>query len=790
MPMGLYPLRVKILQSGNITHMVRTPDEEEVLRFPNVAGKMAPTTQVPPSPVTSHHRSDIPPEEEFTGGKEIERPDTYTAILTTPSSILPNRSVSFISSFEPTTTPVSPPQRPPYTVRVTNKWVEETLAKVKTVVDSILKSIGSARGNLEEKNSSKKRDGGNRGGEMGAKKSKVKRRGARRRYDEERKRRYRNNEEQGKTEVRRHITRREGIEIERLRKKSHQRSKKGKTQGNRRRTKRRKRQSAFDNSAEKKAGDKGEEKNSEGENTETLLNEHKSREKRKQQTRINALISTTKGNKNLPNNVMKNEEPNVSNGIVQEFSRFSAAWKDKVSLSASTPTRHIFEGFSVDERESIKSMMVKRDGGGVGLRERGKGFAIDTEEFRDSKDISALLSAVSQEEGVPRHRGGRHVRDNSDIVHSNSGSKDFSDENVFIPKRYSVLDSEEVYIGSHEKNIHMKNIVDSGDNNIVSLGASSAFSTKISSNVNSGKNENKAGSGSVAPAPKQAISSVTDLLFTVPNERVIRPAQNSQVQSEIKSTEKLIRTSLEDLLFRVPPVGSRQTQESPGLKTPTEAESTDATTTTSPYTTSLPRELISPDDTEVASVDIDTKVVTGGKQAEPKGFVKRGRKEEGSGGEVPHDTVYQRKNITEKRKKKEKGLESEEETDTEGQEEAGDLILRTACLPLGSIGRFKVEGVTYLVTGTGSGARAEDCWREVTNVVNRHIRLPAVNHTTLLATTAFYFVAASSNLIGELRLLVLNRKGIRGRRQGYEYIGWKSRHKRSEDTYTAEKHLK
>lgn len=49
-----------------------------------------------------------------------------------------------------------------------------------------------------------------------------------------------------------------------------------------------------------------------------------------------------------------------------------------------------------------------------------------------------------------------------------------------------------------------------------------------------------------------AISSVTDLLFTVPNLSIIKPIENSQVEGAIKSTEKLVRTSLTDLLYNVP----------------------------------------------------------------------------------------------------------------------------------------------------------------------------------------------------------------------------------------------
>ncbi|KAG0726696.1 Ectonucleoside triphosphate diphosphohydrolase 5 [Chionoecetes opilio] len=401
MPMGLYPLRVKILQSGNITRAVPTSEDDSRPRRPT--SETAPTTQSPPISVTQHHRSDIPPEEEYIGIDEVEDSSQYPGKLFTPSTIPQTHPTTAVPPSLPSTTQQPPPPpRPPYTtVRVTNKWVEETLAKVKTVVDSILKSIGSARS----------------------------------------------------------------------------------------------------------------------------------------------------------------------------------------------------------------------------------------------------------------------------------------------------------------------------------------------------KNDNNASGSNDAPASKQTISSVTDLLFTVPNERVIRPAQNSKVQSEIKSTEKLIRTSLEGLLFRVPPGGPSSTiKQSQEVKSRFRASGGDVvtptTTTASPDATTPHPEVTSPEDPPTG-VDVKT-IVTESEPAHRRSH-ERGKKIPGA--EAPHDTNNQRLNATENGSREPESAEEEEE------EEEGDLILRTACLPVGSIGRFKVEGVTYLVTGIGAGPGAEDCRREVTNVVNRHIRLPALNHTTLLATTAFYFVAASANLI-------------------------------------------
>lgn len=769
--MGLYPLRVKILQSGNITRLAPTPDEEETLEPQDITREVAPTTLAPPSPATPHHRSDIPPEEEFTVMNELESPNTYSGILPTSSST-PSSSPSPTVSFSvPSTTPSLPvPPRPPYTtVRVTNKWVEETLAKVKTVVDSILKSIGSARSNLDDKSSNKKvpdRDRANRDGEGNGRESIMERsKGAegghkegeeRNNKNEKRERgKKRNNEEQVKgRRARERGRKRKGIEIRKLdKKRSRERKRNGKSKGNRRRTKRRESKITSKSSADQKTYGREGERNGRGENTESARNEHNDRERRHHTRKRSGVISTPE-NKSFPNVDNKREKSEPSNNkLKQEMSRVSGYWEDNLSVAIPTPANLGFEG-SLVEKGHVPGAWAGRERGGKGRTGKGKISAIYSEGFREGDGLSVPLSAASREESLAGWRGGRRVRD-SDSLRSTEGSNDFSNDDVFTPKR--LLDSEEVRVGSREKFLPMDNNESSGNEN-VSLGTSGAFSTKISSNVDSGKNGDEAGSGNGAPAPKQTISSVTDLLFTVPNERVIRPAQNSQVQSEIKSTEKLIRTSLEDLLFRVPPVDSRHAQEEgPDLKTTGEAELPYSITTTTPVTTALPRELLSPDDTVAPSVDTDTKIVTDRKPAYREGLKKRRRQGVGTRGELPLDSVYQRKNDTEEITKETSSLENEEETEKESQEEAGDLILRTACLPVGSIGRFKVEGVTYLVTGMGAGAGAEDCWREVTNVVNRHIRLPALNHTTLLATTAFYFVAASANLIGELRLPLVRR---------------------------------
>ncbi|XP_068241410.1 uncharacterized protein [Palaemon carinicauda] len=241
-------------------------------------------------------------------------------------------------------------------------------------------------------------------------------------------------------------------------------------------------------------------------------------------------------------------------------------------------------------------------------------------------------------------------------------------------------------------------------------------------------------SNSSAPS-KKTLSSVTDLLFTVPNERVINPAEDSQVKSEIKSTEKLIRTSLEDLLFRVPANKQHPDSEVEG-----------SSLQDSNITEGHPQEDSSSDVSRTGSVtEHSTNTSPLEERKEPTLVTSRA------------PTINQKDAVSIQDPHK-NSIENEPPVPTsqaiENESLAGDssiqkldLILRTACLPVGSIGRFKVQDVTYLVTGLGPGSDGEDCWREVSNVVKTHIKLPSLNHTTLLATTAFYFVAANANLI-------------------------------------------
>ncbi|XP_047494671.1 uncharacterized protein LOC125042927 isoform X1 [Penaeus chinensis] len=127
-PMGIYPVRVRVLQTGNLTRIPLSPNE---------VGVESTTTPAPPTATTPRHRSDIPPEEEYTGGEED-----------VPSSPPPDKSASN-SAAQPT--PPAPPTPTSQTVTpihpraatmITSKWMEETLDKVKKVVDSVLRSIG------------------------------------------------------------------------------------------------------------------------------------------------------------------------------------------------------------------------------------------------------------------------------------------------------------------------------------------------------------------------------------------------------------------------------------------------------------------------------------------------------------------------------------------------------------------------------------------------------------------------------------------------------------------------
>ncbi|MPC47249.1 hypothetical protein E2C01_040990 [Portunus trituberculatus] len=727
MPMGLYPLRVKILQSGNLTRIVPTSQES---RPHEITTESPTTTQRPPTTPTPHHRADIPPEEEdYIDKDEEEDPSQYPENPSTPSSIPPTHPTTSVHSTLPSTTqqPLSS-SRPPYTtVRVTNKWVEETLAKVKTVVDSILKSIGSARSNVEENSSSKKtpdQDGVNESKEGSEKRMerrkdiKGERENGRKRGEEGEKEKERNSDRQGQArDDRERGTRKEGIEMGRLgKKRSRERNRKGKSEGNKRRTERRESQITLESSEDQEADGREGERNGRGENTESLRNEHNNRERRKLGRRRNAPRNKTENNRSFPDSGNEGSESEFSNNTVsQESDRIPGTWKQKAGGAALSPPNRVSELSGADESVSSSEENGEKDAAA-----RNTEFGIETE------TLPVPLSVVSQGGGVTRSESDRH------LIKKSEGTNYPPDTNVRTesPATSSPRDNR------------------NRDEHVVSLEASTSLPTKISSSIDSGNNGNDTTGDSGAPASKQTISSVTDLLFTVPNERVIKPAQNSQVQSEIKSTEKLIRTSLEGLLFRVPPGGttstissSKQSQEEKSSLIASENSQTATTTTAVPDATTPMREVTRLDSTEAPSVDAET-IVAGSKPAHRQRSEERRRKKI-SGAEGTQNPVYQRLNATENESRQPDRVEEKEQEE----EEEGELILRTACLPVGSIGRFKVEGVTYLVTGMGAGPGAEDCWREVTNVVNRHIRLPALNQTTLLATTAFYFVAASANLI-------------------------------------------
>ena len=696
----------------------------------------APTNQPPPPPATPHHRSDIPPEEEYIGEDEGEDSNQYSGNPSTQSTIPQTHPTIAVPSPLPSTTQQPPPPaRPPHTtVRVTNKWVEETLAKVKTVVDSILKSIGSARSSLDEKTSTKTPDRDGVNGSKEGKEARVEKRksvkgeregGGRNRSEDGGKGKGRNSEEQGQArDDRERGTRKEGIEMRRLgKKRSRERNRKGKSEGNRKRTQRRESQITLESSEDQEADGREGERNGRGENTESLRNEHNNRERRKHWRRRYAARNEMKNNKSLSNRGKGGSESEFSNNTVsQESGKVPGIWKENPSGAASSPPSRV-SGVSGAEDESISGGEAEEEGD-AGTRNRGS--SIETE------SLPVPLSVVSQGEHVARSESNAHSRNQSDIILRSEDTNYSPDGNVKTRSPVKSFPSDN------------RTRVDVSNQHSVNLEASTSFPSEISSNADSGKSDNDTAGDGGAPASKQTISSVTDLLFTVPNERVIKPAQNSQVQSEIKSTEKLIRTSLEGLLFRVPPgdtTSSKQSQEErSSLRTSGESSLTVATTTTSPDATTPLSEMITTEGTVAPSVDAET-ILTESKPAHRQRSEERRKMVPGA--EAIHDIVYQRLNATESGSRQPDSVEEEEE------EEEGDLILRTACLPVGSIGRFKVEGVTYLVTGMGAGPGAEDCWREVTNVVNRHIRLPALNHTTLLATTAFYFVAASANLIGE-----------------------------------------
>lgn len=256
-------------------------------------------------------------------------------------------------------------------------------------------------------------------------------------------------------------------------------------------------------------------------------------------------------------------------------------------------------------------------------------------------------------------------------------------------------------------------------------------------------NQDNRSPGTPASSSKQTISSVTDLLFVVPNEIVIKPAENSKVQSEIKSTEKLIRTSLEDLFFRVP-VDSNRQQPHDGADGRSSQDSESPEVNTEPSVATTLRELTRPD-ASVATVTSTT-------AATPTQFQDEMPSQSTP---MPHSGISgENKTDPAAKGTKENGERTSSTDKTENGKSKSNsftqrekLILRTACLPVGSLGRFQVQDTTYQVRGMGAEHIAAECWREVSNVVNDHIKLPYLDETTLVATTAFYFIAASANLI-------------------------------------------
>ncbi|XP_037789555.1 flocculation protein FLO11-like [Penaeus monodon] len=266
-----------------------------------------------------------------------------------------------------------------------------------------------------------------------------------------------------------------------------------------------------------------------------------------------------------------------------------------------------------------------------------------------------------------------------------------------------------------------------------------------STNLTSASSGSNRSPDTPASSSKQTISSVTDLLFVVPNEIVIKPAENSKVQSEIKTTEKLIQTSLEGLLLRVPGDSSRQ-QPHDGTDSVPSQDSDLPEVNTEPSDATTLRELTR-QNANVASVTSTTDATSTQFQDETPT----------QSTSIPHkDSAIPKENKTDSAAKDttENGEHEPPADNTENGKSKSNsitrqekLVLRTACLPIGSLGKFKVQDTTYQVRGMGAGHIAAECWREVSNVVNDHIKLPYLDETTLVATTAFYFIATSANLI-------------------------------------------
>ncbi|XP_042868138.1 uncharacterized protein LOC122250667 isoform X2 [Penaeus japonicus] len=710
-PMGIYPVRVRVLQTGNLTRIPYSAEEE------GVASESS-TTQAPPIATTPRHRSDIPPEEEYTGGEDEPTPP-------------PDNSPS--SAPHPTPRPSSTP--PSHTVTpihpraatvINSKWMEETLTKVKKVVDSVLRSIGQVNTTLptddeqagEEANSTarsetswRSRQRGEGGGEG------LRGRGGR-----------------GER-------RRVGVGGER-------------------------------NTEEEEGGEKRAEGEEEGERRAVEEEGGERREVEEEGkiggngggfTRIPGRNSTQEGTKKETNKGKEGEGAGRSGigrvrgrggrrripGRKGNRGRVGGRWKegarrqiDKAESGGKTNGVAV-SGARADNNSS--------DGEGLRLSER--------ENTRTSR---SKAQDISGREGSSEraHRGRGDVSIDDTIDYANLMQNDDTGSAILPDsKRTPLYDSkcgatecktQNTASGKSKRATIPQNMtsdtkttIDGTSHHKTPAPNSTNFTSESSGSDTT--NQDKKSLETPASSSKQTISSVTDLLFVVPNEIVINPAENSKVQSEIKSTEKLIRTSLEDLFFRVPVDSNRQSPPE-GTESGASQGSDIPEVNTEPSVATTLHELTRPN-ASVASVTSTT-------DRTPTQFQDETTSQNT---QTPHgDSESSSENRTESAAKdaKENGERRLPMDTTENEKSKSDsinrqdkLVLRTACLPIGSLGKFKVQDTTYQVKGMGAGHIAAECWREVSNVVNDHIKLPYLDKTTLVATTAFYFIAASANLI-------------------------------------------
>ncbi|XP_042220283.1 serine/arginine repetitive matrix protein 2-like [Homarus americanus] len=714
-PMGIYPVRVKVLQGGSIIRLSPIPGETDGGR----SGEGVDLTSQSP-PTTTHHRSDIPPEEEYTELDDVLRGMSPTSGRPSPSTSPSPPSSASPSSPPPHSPPPTPtPPRPPHTppVRITNQWMEETLAKVKTVVDSILRSIGSARDEVERKRDERRgspvtqREGGegeespqekhNRGGDERRGRRIIGRKGKRRKPGETERRSEvyeRENENDENTQTPENITQGErtgGVEV----------------------------RDAEDSSRR----------------------EHFSASSRNVTKLISDTVSVSEDS-SVPisgsDSVSKSGSDSVSKSGSDSVSKSGS---DSVSKSESDSTSKS-ESDSVSKSESDSSSKSESDSTS---KSKSESVSIPSSDSSDSTSKSSggeVVLSSTEKEGLSRHDNTSGSSSSSEVVPSSESDTLLGSDGETVPSVDGGIGT--TYDGDMG---HSVNATETNQHTNYTQGFDlSHHGNKSGVAGTSGDNR----TSPAATSSKQTISSVTDLLFTVPNERVIKPAENSQVQSEIKSTEKLIRTSLEDLLFRVPSGSSRQTPEGvvdPGTTGDVRGITADVPPASPPSGAPQLHELSSPNAsvattlTDANGHSNDTLTETTSQHEPTDSRNARTPRTEAINVSVP-PVKSDLENVA-------PGHTTENESAEEGRGGGGgDLLtsehmLRTTCLPVGSIGRFKVEDVTYLVTGMGAGTGAEDCWREVTSVVKKHIKLSPLNHTTLLATTAFYFVAASANLI-------------------------------------------